>query len=257
VIGTGPGDPVWRTPEVEAAVLRATDLVGYGLYLDLLGPLADGKARHGYELGEEEKRVRVALDLAAEGRDVALVCSGDPGIYAMATLVFELLERGGRADWHRIGVTVMPGVSALQAAAARAGAPLGHDFCTISLSDLLTPWDAIERRVKAAAEGDFVIAFYNPVSQRRTRQLAAAVEILRGHRPDDTPVILARNLGRDGEIVTVVDLCALTPDMVDMLTVVLVGSSETRRVARSDGGAWVYTPRGYAGKAKKNAEDAA
>ncbi len=253
VIGTGPGDAAWRTPEVEAAVLRASDLVGYGLYLDLLGPLAAGKARHGYELGEEEKRVRVALDLAAEGRDVALVCSGDPGIYAMATLVFELLERGGRADWARVGVTVMPGVSALQAAAARAGAPIGHDFCTISLSDLLTPWEAIQRRLKAAAEGDFVIAFYNPVSKRRTRQLAEAVEILRAHRPGDTPVVLARNLGRDGETVTVVDLAGLTPDMVDMLTVVLVGSSETRRVDRSDGGVWVYTPRGYAGKAASNA----
>jgi cobalt-precorrin 5A hydrolase/precorrin-3B C17-methyltransferase len=271
VIGTGPGDAVWRTPEVEAAVLRASDLVGYGLYLDLLGPLATGKARHGYELGEEEKRVRVALDLAAEGRDVALVCSGDPGIYAMATLVFELLERGGRQDWQRIAITVMPGVSALQAAAARSGAPLGHDFCTISLSDLLTPWAAIERRVRAAAEGDFVIAFYNPVSRRRTRQLAQAVAILREHRPADTPVVLARNLGRPGESVTTVDLAELTPDMVDMLTVVLVGSSETRRVARPDGGAWVYTPRGYAakqdgyaakqddyaGKASKNSEDAA
>mgnify|MGYP003700713565 CR=1 FL=1 len=263
VIGTGPGDAVWRTPEVEAAVRRASDLVGYGLYLDLLGPLAAGKARHGYQLGEEETRVRVALDLAAEGRDVALVCSGDPGIYAMATLVFELLERGGRTDWQRLGVTVMPGVSALQAAAARAGAPLGHDFCTISLSDLLTPWEAIERRVKAAAEGDFVIAFYNPVSKRRTRQLAEAVKILRRHRPDDTPVVLARNLGRPGETVTVVNLAELTPDMVDMLTVVLVGSSETRRVARSDGGTWIYTPRGYAskggyaGKAAKSSEDAA
>jgi cobalt-precorrin 5A hydrolase/precorrin-3B C17-methyltransferase len=257
VIGTGPGDPVWRTPEVEAAVLRAGDLVGYGLYLDLLGPLAAGKARHGYALGEEETRVRVALDLAAEGRDVALVCSGDPGIYAMATLVFELLERGGRADWQRVAITVMPGVSALQAAAARAGAPLGHDFCTISLSDLLTPWAAIERRVRAAAEGDFVIAFYNPVSQRRTRQLAEAVAILRKHRADDTPVVLARNLGRAGETVTTLNLAELTPDKVDMLTVVLVGSSETRRVARPDGSSWIYTPRGYAGKASKNSEDAA
>jgi cobalt-precorrin 5A hydrolase/precorrin-3B C17-methyltransferase len=189
----------------------------------------------------------------------------------MATLVFELLERGGRQDWQRIAITVMPGVSALQAAAARSGAPLGHDFCTISLSDLLTPWAAIERRVRAAAEGDFVIAFYNPVSRRRTRQLAQAVAILREHRPADTPVVLARNLGRPGESVATVDLAQLTPDMVDMLTVVLVGSSETRRVARPDGGTWVYTPRGYAakqdgyaakqddyaGKASKNSEDAA
>src|SRR5690606_16994039 len=149
------------------------------------------------------------------------------------------------------------GVSALQAAAARAGGPLGHDFCTISLSDLLTPWTVIERRVRAAAEGDFVIAFYNPVSRRRTRQLADAVDILRHHRPADTPVVLARNLGRPGETVTVVDLAELAPEVVDMLTVVLVGSSETRRVVRSGGGAWVYTPRGYAGKARKSSEDAA
>ncbi|HEY9536050.1 MAG TPA: precorrin-3B C(17)-methyltransferase, partial [Kiloniellaceae bacterium] len=142
--------------------------------------------------------------------------------------------------------------SALQAAAARAGAPLGHDFCTISLSDLLTPWAAIERRIRAAAEGDFVIAFYNPVSKRRTRQLAEAVAILRRHRPDDTPVVLARNLGRPGECVTTLALAELTSDKVDMLTVVLVGSSETRRVARPAGGEWVYTPRGYAGKAQKN-----
>ncbi len=257
VVGTGPGDPVWRTPEVEAAVLRASDLVGYGLYLDLLGPLAAGKARHGYDLGEEETRVRVALDLAAEGRDVALVCSGDPGIYAMAALVFELLERGGNAAWRRAAITVMPGVSALQAAAARAGAPLGHDFCTISLSDLLTPWPVIERRIEAAAAGDFVIAFYNPVSRRRRQQLATAVEILRRHRPAETPVVLARNLGRPGESLSVMNLEALSPDKVDMLTVVLVGSGETRRVARGDGGAWVYTPRGYAAKAGKSSEDAA
>ncbi len=257
VVGTGPGDPVWRTPEVEAAVLSATDLVGYGLYIDLLGPLAAGKTRHGYELGEEEQRVRVALDLAADGKDVALVCSGDPGIYAMATLVFELLDRGENDLWRRIDIKVTPGVSALQAAAARAGAPLGHDFCTISLSDLLTPWPAIEQRIEAAAAGDFVIAFYNPVSKRRTRQLAAAVEILKQHRPAATPVVLARNLGRPGETVKLVDLAALKPDMVDMLTVVLVGSSETQRVSRGGGGHWVYTPRGYSAKAKKKSEDAA
>jgi cobalt-precorrin 5A hydrolase/precorrin-3B C17-methyltransferase len=156
-------------------------------------------------------------------------------------------------------VTVVPGISALQAAAARAGAPLGHDFCAISLSDLLTPWAVIEKRLHAAAEGDFVVALYNPVSRRRTTQLTRAVEILSAKRPAETPVVLARNLGRDGEAVTVIDLAALTPEAVDMLTVVLVGSSETRRVARGGGGgAWVYTPRGYAAKAgKKNSEDAA
>jgi cobalt-precorrin 5A hydrolase/precorrin-3B C17-methyltransferase len=261
VVGLGPGTPDWRTPEAAAAVARAGDLVGYRLYLDLLGPLAAGKRRHDFALGEEEDRVRHALELAAEGRDVALICSGDPGIYAMAALVFELLDCEERADWRRPAVSVVPGISALQAAAARIGAPLGHDFCAISLSDLLTPWEVIERRVTAAAEGDFVIAFYNPVSKRRTRQLARAVEILGQSRPAAAPVVLARNLGRPGESVEAITLAELTPARVDMLTLVLVGSGETRRLDRGDGGAWVYTPRGYSAKAKEGArgtsEDAA
>ncbi|MFQ5467023.1 MAG: precorrin-3B C(17)-methyltransferase, partial [Kiloniellaceae bacterium] len=170
---------------------------------------------------------------------------GDPGIYAMASLVFEVLERAGRDDWRRVEISVVPGISALQAAAARLGAPLGHDFCAISLSDLLTPWPVIEGRLSVAAAGDFVVALYNPVSRRRTRQLATARDILRAHRPGDTPVAIARNLGRPGESVAVMDLDDLTPDRVDMLSLVLIGSSQTRRVARSDGGLWVYTPRGY------------
>jgi cobalt-precorrin 5A hydrolase/precorrin-3B C17-methyltransferase len=259
VVGLGPGAPDWRTPEAAEALRSASDLVGYRLYLDLLGPAVADQARHAYELGEEEARVRAAFDLAAEGRSVALVCSGDPGIYAMAALVFELLEREGRADWRRVAVTVVPGISALQAAAARIGAPLGHDFCAVSLSDLLTPWPVIEKRLEAAAEGDFVVALYNPVSKRRSRQLAAASEILRARRPGDTPVVLARNLGRSGEEIAVIALDELTPEMVDMLTVVLVGSTETRRVARGDGGCWVYTPRGYAAKQplESGAEDVA
>jgi cobalt-precorrin 5A hydrolase/precorrin-3B C17-methyltransferase len=248
IVGIGPGAAAGRTAEVDTALRGATDLVGYRLYLDLLGALTSGKRLHGYELGAEEERVRIALDLAAEGRDVALVCSGDAGIYAMSTLVYELIERGGNSDWARVEIRGLPGVSAMQAAAARIGAPLGHDFCAISLSDLLTPWPAIERRLKAAADGDFVIAFYNPVSQRRRSQLAAAKDSLLKKRPADTPVILARNLGREGERVAVVDLAALDIDAVDMLTLVIVGSSETRRVARPDGGVWVYTPRGYAAK---------
>jgi cobalt-precorrin 5A hydrolase/precorrin-3B C17-methyltransferase len=248
IVGIGPGAAAGRTAEVEAALRSVTDLVGYKLYLDLLGPLTNGKKLHGYELGAEEERVRIALDLAAQGREVALVCSGDSGIYAMATLVYELIERGDNTDWARVEIRGLPGVSAMQAAAARIGAPLGHDFCAISLSDLLTPWPAIEQRLKAAAEGAFVIAFYTPVSLRRRSQLAAAKEILLKKRPADTPVILARNLGREGERVTVVDLSALDIDAVDMLTLVIVGSSETRRVARPDGGVWVYTPRGYAAK---------
>jgi cobalt-precorrin 5A hydrolase / precorrin-3B C17-methyltransferase len=248
IVGTGPGSDGWMTAEAEDAVAQATDLVGYTLYLDILADRAAGKTRHDFPLGEEIDRVRAALELAATGRTVALVSSGDPGIYAMATLAFELLETGGRADWGRVAIQVCPGISALQAAAARSGAPLGHDFCTISLSDLLTPWEAIERRLRAAADGDFVVAFYNPVSRRRTWQLGKAREILLTGRPETTPVVLARNLGRDGEQVRVVTLGTLDPADVDMLTVVLVGSSESRTVARGDGRHWVYTPRGYAGK---------
>ena len=167
----------------------------------------------------------------------------------MATLVFELLADGGLSDAaQRIGIEVSPGISALQAAAARAGAPLGHDFCTISLSDLLTPWEAIKMRVNAAAQGDFVIAFYNPVSKRRRTQLEYAKTVLLEHRPEDMPVILATNLGRDGEKVRVVPLAQLDIDDVDMLTVVIVGSSETRTVQTGDGKTWVYTPRGYSAK---------
>ena len=243
--GIGPGAALWRTPEAEAAIGRATDLVGYRLYLDLLGPLAAGKTAHAYALGAERERVRAALDLAASGRAVALISSGDPGIYAMAALVFEQLDQEDRPDWRRPEITVVPGISALQAAAARIGAPLGHDFCAISLSDLLTPWPVIERRLQAAAEGDFVVALYNPVSRRRTWQLQAAVDALLPHRPDETPVVDARNLGRDGESVSVIPLDQVPAAELDMLTVLLVGSSATRAIDRGDGGTWVYTPRGY------------
>jgi cobalt-precorrin 5A hydrolase/precorrin-3B C17-methyltransferase len=249
VVGIGPGKNGWRSPEVTQMIGLASDLVGYSLYLDLLGGLAACKQRHDFDLGAEELRVRHAMELAGEGRDVALVCSGDAGIYAMATLVFELLDCGGLSDAaHRIGIAVSPGISALQAAAAHAGAPLGHDFCTISLSDLLTPLPDIERRVRAAGEGDFVIAFYNPVSRKRRTQLANARDELLRHRPADTPVILATNLGRDGEHVRIVPLGALDIDEVDMLTVVIVGSSNSRVIQTGDGRDWVYTPRGYSAK---------
>ncbi|WP_062205803.1 precorrin-3B C(17)-methyltransferase [Aureimonas sp. AU12] len=249
VVGIGPGSAAWRSPEVSAMVAEATDLVGYSLYLDLLGPLANGKARHDFDLGAEERRVRHAMELAGQGRTVALVCSGDAGIYAMATLVFELLDRGDLPDVaRRIEIRVSPGISALQGAAARAGAPLGHDFCTISLSDLLTPWEDIVRRVEAAAVGDFVIAFYNPVSMKRRTQLAFARDVLLRHRPAETPVILATNLGRDGERVRIVELAALDVDEVDMLTTVVVGSTNTRVVVTGEGRRFAYTPRGYSAK---------
>jgi cobalt-precorrin 5A hydrolase / precorrin-3B C17-methyltransferase len=250
IVGIGPGAAEARTPEADAAIRAASDLVGYGLYLDLLGDLALGKRLHGHDLGEEETRCRLALDLAALGRDVALVCSGDAGIYAMGSLVHELIDKGGNADWRRVETIGIPGISAMQVAAARIGAPLGHDFCAISLSDLLTPWHAIEARIRAAAEGDFVIAFYNPVSRRRRAQLEKARSILLAHRPADTPVVIARNLGRDGESVRVLKLAELSVDLVDMLSLVLVGSSATRLVERPDGSHSVYTPRGYDKKMK-------
>jgi cobalt-precorrin 5A hydrolase / precorrin-3B C17-methyltransferase len=250
VIGIGPGSDGWRSPEASVLVGEATDLVGYSLYIDLLGPLAAGKKRHDFDLGAEEARVRHALELAGQGKTVGLICSGDAGIYAMGSLVFELIDRGGLSDAaRRVEVQCTPGISALQGAAARSGAPLGHDFCTISLSDLLTPWPSIQMRVKAAAEGDFVIAFYNPVSKKRRMQLAYARDVLLQHRPFETPVILATNLGRPGETVRMVPLGELNVDDVDMLTVVIVGSSESRTMRTGDGKTWVYTPRGYAGKA--------
>jgi cobalt-precorrin 5A hydrolase / precorrin-3B C17-methyltransferase len=245
VVGIGPGAASWRTPEVSAILAEAGHLVGYGLYLDLLGPLVEGKTLHETGLGDETGRARRALDLAARGESVALVSSGDAGIYGLATLVFDLLDREDRPDWRRVALSVAPGISALQAAAARAGAPLGHDFCAISLSDLLTPWAAIETRLKAAAAADFVVALYNPRSLRRRDQLVAAKAIFLEHRPPETPVLLARNLGRAEEAVTSVSLAEFDPEQVDMLTLVMIGASSTRRVA---GTRWIYTPRGYAGK---------
>ncbi|MEO0370384.1 MAG: precorrin-3B C(17)-methyltransferase, partial [Pseudomonadota bacterium] len=252
VLGIGPGQASWRTPEVSRLVADAEELVGYGLYIDLLGPLAAGKARSDFPLGGEEARCRYALEQAGQGKNVALICSGDAGIYAMGALVFELLDRtedeGGVSDAaRRAEVICSPGVSALQAAAARAGAPLGHDFCTISLSDLLTPRDDIIRRLHAAAEGDFVIAFYNPVSKTRRTLLAKARDILLQHRPGDTPVMLATSLGRPEEHLRYRRLDALEVDEVDMLTVVLIGSSNSRLAALGEGPR-MFTPRGYARK---------
>lgn len=247
IVGIGPGQGGWRAPDATDAIARATDVVAYGLYIDLLGDLTRGKTLHGYELGQERDRCAEALALAAGGKRVALVSSGDAGIYAMASLVFELVDTGDDPAWRRLDIDMVPGISALQALAARGGAPLGHDFCAISLSDLLTPWPVIENRLKAAAEGDFVIALYNPVSKRRTEQLMKAREILLRSRPADTPVLLGRNLGREEEKIDVITLQALHSDLVDMLTTVMIGSRTTRRID-SGGKARVYTPRGYSTK---------
>ncbi|HUK61123.1 MAG TPA: precorrin-3B C(17)-methyltransferase [Stellaceae bacterium] len=243
IVGIGPGDPRWRTAEADAVIAAASDIVGLQLYIDLLGAAARGKSLHASVIGDEEGRARRALDLAAAGRAVALVSSGDAGIYGLASLVFELLDREQREAWARVDISIVPGLSALQAAAARLGAPFGHDFCVLSLSDLLTPWQEIERRLEAAAAADFVVALYNPRSARRERQLARALEILRAARGADTPAALARNLGRAGERVVITTLGAIDEGSVDMLTLVVVGSSATRllpgRAPR------LYTPRGY------------
>lgn len=252
IIGIGPGQHSWRTPEASQLIAQAEELVGYGLYIDLLGPLAAGKTRSDFPLGGEEDRCRFALEQAGKGKNVALICSGDAGIYAMGALVFELLDRDANAHGvsdaaRRVEVISTPGVSALQGAAARAGAPLGHDFCAISLSDLLTPREDIIKRLNAAAVGDFVIAFYNPVSKRRRTLLAEARDILLQHRPADTPVMLASSLGRPEEHIRYRKLSELEVDEVDMLTVVLIGSSHSR-LAELGEGPRMFTPRGYARK---------
>ncbi len=244
IVGTGPGAANWMSPEVKEILSEATDLVGYSFYLDLAGSLGEGQRRHEFDNREELARAEMALDLAAEGRTVAVVSSGDPGIYAMAAAVFEVLDCNPQPKWQSIKIHVAPGISAIQAAAARIGAPIGHDFCVISLSDILKPWSIIERRIIAAAEADFAIAFYNPASKQRTSQLASAREILLRYRSPQTIVVLARNVGRVGESIVVRTLEQLSPQEVDMRTLVLVGSSKTRTVPHS-GGVWVYTPRTY------------
>ena len=226
--------PARRTgahPPRRAALDASTDWVGYGLYLDLAADVKSGQQEHRFPLGGEEDRVRHAIALAKEGKEVALICSGDAGIYAMAALVYEVID----LEPSRIAVNVIPGISAFQAAAAKAGAMIGHDFCCISLSDLLTPWEAIEKRVTAAAEGDFVISFYNPRSLKRRDQLERAFAILKQHRPADTPVVIASNLGRPEEQVKIVRFADFNPDDVDMLTLVMVGSSQSKSFTRGDG----------------------
>lgn len=245
VVGTGPGSVQWRLPETVQWLQEATDWVGYTLYLELVEDLRTRQERHEFPLGAEIERVRHALDLAASGKKVALISSGDPGIYAMATLVFELLEREAQSAWRRVRVRVGPGISAMQAAAARVGAPLGHDFCAVSLSDLLTPREVILERLHAAASGDFVTALYNPVSQRRTELLGRARDLFLQYRSAETPVVLARSLGRPEEQIRIVRLEQLEAAEVDMLTVVLIGARNTRELCSGANAPHVFTPRGY------------
>ena len=245
IVGTGPGGAQWMSPEVKEILREATDWVGYKFYLDLAGTLRQGQNRHDSDNREEIDRARFALDLAASGKSVAVVSSGDPGIFAMAAAVFEAIDFDAKPEWQGIDIRVAPGISAMQATAAAIGAPLGHDFCAISLSDILKPWEVIEQRISAAAIADFAIAFYNPISTQRKWQLARAIELLLQTRDAKTPVVLGRNLGRPGQSVRVCTLGEFQPEDADMRTLVIVGSSQTRIIPRKHGGVWAYTPRRY------------
>ncbi len=235
IAGLGPGPAAQVTPEVTAALARATDVVGYGTYVARL-VLAPGVCRHASDNGVELERARLALDLAAAGRRVAVVSSGDPGVFAMAAAVFEALEQ--RDDGDAIEIAVLPGVTAMLAAAARLGAPLGHDFCALNLSDNLKPWALVEKRLRLAAAADFALALYNPRSKARPGQFARALEILREACGMARPIAFARAVGSPEETILTTSLGAAIPEMADMRTLVLVGSSTTRRAGR-----WLYTPR--------------
>jgi precorrin-2 C20-methyltransferase / precorrin-3B C17-methyltransferase len=242
IVGLGPGNPAWLTPEADAAIAEATDLVGYRPYLARI-PVRPRQDRHASGNTVEAQRSALALDLAAEGRRVAVVSSGDPGVFAMAAVVLEQAVAGGER-WAGVPVTVLPGVTAAQAVAASAGAPLGHDYCVLSLSDRLKPWPVIADRVEHAAAADLVLALYNPASRSRTWQLAAVADLILHHRSPSTPVIVGRAVGREGEQLRVITLAELGGAEVDMSTLVIVGSSATR-VAERDGRAVVFTPRHY------------
>jgi precorrin-3B C17-methyltransferase len=245
IVGIGPGAEEWITPEARALVEGATDLVGYMPYLDRL-PQRAGQTRHASDNRVELDRARHAIALARNGARVAVVSGGDPGIFAMAAAVFEALDRDGVDD---VEVRVSPGVSAMQAAAARLGAPLGHDFCVISLSDNLKPWDVVARRLAAAAEADFVIALYNPASRARPKQIFEAFELLRAKKDGATAVAFARAVGTPDEANIVTTLAKADPSVVDMATLVLIGSSQTRFVPNKGARPWLYTPRSSGGAA--------
>ncbi|WP_334033879.1 precorrin-3B C(17)-methyltransferase [Burkholderia cepacia] len=245
VLGLGPGAAAWLTPAARAALADATDILGYTTYVNMAGPFRDDQRVHGTDNREEMQRARHAFELAAEGRRVAVVSSGDPGVFAMAAAVLEALDEARDPHWAAVDLRVEPGISASLATAAQAGAPLGHDFCAISLSDNLKPWDVIETRLRHAAQADLVMAFYNPISRARPWQLDRALDVVRAHRTADTVVVLGRDIGRPGATLATTTLGALRSDQVDMRTMVIVGSSTTRRFAIGEGREWVYTPRWY------------
>jgi precorrin-3B C17-methyltransferase / cobalt-factor III methyltransferase len=241
IVGLGPGAPELVTPLAADTLAAASDLVGYAPYLDRV-PERAGQRRHASDNREELARARQALELAASGKSVAVVSSGDPGVFAMASALFEAMEEG-KPSWRDIEVTVVPGVSAMLAAAARAGAPLGHDFCAISLSDNLKPWDLVLKRLEAAASADFVIVLYNPASKARPWQLGEAFRLIARHRAGATPVIFARSVSQEDERLEITLLADADPAKADMRTLIIIGSSATKLVAYGKGRRLVYTPR--------------
>jgi precorrin-2 C20-methyltransferase/precorrin-3B C17-methyltransferase len=243
VVGLGPGAAGWITPEAQQALTEATDLVGYHTYLDRV-PVRSGQRRFGSDNKVEVDRARHALSLAESGSRVCVVSSGDPGIFAMASAVLECVDQGPPV-WRSLDIRILPGLSAMQAAASRVGAPLGHDFCVISLSDRLKPWEIVVKRLEAAASADFAIAIYNPISSERIWQLAEARTIIAKHRSSETPVVLARSVGRSDERIKMTDLEHFDPSQADMQTIILIGSSTTRGLALSNGRKLIYTPRSY------------
>jgi precorrin-3B C17-methyltransferase len=243
VIGLGPGSARWLTPAAQEALEAADGIYGYKTYLERI-PVRPEQRVYESDNRVELDRARAALTAATSGQQVALVSGGDPGVFAMAAAVFEAIEQGP-AEWRSIDVIVEPGVTAMLAAAARVGAPLGHDFCAISLSDNLKPWPLIEKRLRLASEADFVIALYNPASLARPGGLHRAFEVLRQTKPGSTVIVFARAIGREDERILVTTLDSADPSLADMQTLVIVGSSATKVLPRDPGmRPWVYTPRG-------------
>jgi precorrin-2 C20-methyltransferase/precorrin-3B C17-methyltransferase len=240
VVGLGPGDVDWMTPQSRRELAAATDLIGYGPYLDRVG-VRDGQTRHPSDNTDEPARARLACTLAQQGRAVAVVSSGDPGVFAMATAVLEEAKQ-----WPGVDVRVIPAMTAAQAVASRVGAPLGHDYAVISLSDRLKPWDVIAARLTAAAAADLVLAIYNPASRSRTWQVGAMRALLLEHRDPSTPVVIGRDVSGPDETITVVRLADLDPAQVDMRCLLIVGSSQTQWHP-DDAGDRVFTPRRYPG----------
>ncbi|SAK90499.1 precorrin-3 methyltransferase [Caballeronia fortuita] len=242
VIGLGPGSAELMTPAARSALVVAQDVLGYETYVRMAGPFRDDQRVHMTDNREELQRARHAFELASEGRRVVVVSSGDPGVFAMAAAVLEALddERAAHPEWDAVKLAIVPGVSASLATAARAGAPLGHDFCVLSLSDNLKPWSVIEKRIAHAGEADLAMAFYNPLSKARPWQFDRAIDIVRRYRDSKTPVVLGRDIGRPAEALRIVTLGEVKSELVDMRTMVIVGSSTTRVM-----GDWVYTPRWY------------